>query len=198
MGLKVGDSLDIGDATLKISGKLLQEPDSGFNPFQIAPRVLIAIEDAPLTGAIQLGSRLTYRDMFAGDTDMVSSFQQKFDQQLRSDQRWYTLSENNGAVGKTFQRAQQFLLLSVLLTLLLAIAAVVVSMTHYCRSRHQLIAVLKTLGAGRNALRKWIIYQWLVILIAAALLGSLLGLAFEGILMQILELCYRKNFHQQA
>ncbi|EJD6539396.1 ABC transporter permease [Providencia rettgeri] len=186
LGLKVGDSLDIGDATLKISGKLLQEPDSGFNPFQIAPRVLIAIEDAPLTGAIQLGSRLTYRDMFAGDTDMVSSFQQKFDQQLRSDQRWYTLSENNGAVGKTFQRAQQFLLLSVLLTLLLAIAAVVVSMTHYCRSRHQLIAVLKTLGAGRNALRKWIIGQWLVILIAAALLGSLLGLAFEGILMQIL------------
>ncbi|HGN1707058.1 TPA: putative ABC transporter permease subunit YbbP [Providencia rettgeri] len=186
LGLKVGDDIDIGDATLKISGQLIQEPDSGFNPFQIAPRVLISIDDAKLTGAIQLGSRLTYRDMFAGDSRIIDEFQQKFDKQLRSDQRWYTLSEDNGAVGKTFQRAQQFLLLSVLLTLLLAIAAVVVSMTHYCRSRHQLIAVLKTLGAGRRALRQWIIGQWLVILIAAALLGSLLGLAFEGILMQIL------------
>ncbi|MEQ4778901.1 putative ABC transporter permease subunit YbbP [Providencia huaxiensis] len=186
LNLNVGDNIDIGDATLKVSGKLIQEPDSGFNPFQIAPRVLIAIEDAPLTGAIQLGSRLTYRDMFAGDRQLIDAFQQKYDQELRNDQRWFTLSENNGAVGKTFQRAQQFLLLSVLLTLLLAIAAVVVSMTHYCRSRHQLIAVLKTLGAGRSALRQWIIGQWLVILIAAALLGSLLGLAFEGILMQIL------------
>ncbi|MEQ4731361.1 MULTISPECIES: putative ABC transporter permease subunit YbbP [Providencia] len=186
LNLNVGDNIDIGDATLKVSGKLVQEPDSGFNPFQIAPRVLIAIEDAPLTGAIQLGSRLTYRDMFAGDRQLIDAFQQKYDQDLRNDQRWFTLSENNGAVGKTFQRAQQFLLLSVLLTLLLAIAAVVVSMTHYCRSRHQLIAVLKTLGAGRSALRQWIIGQWLVILIAAALLGSLLGLAFEGILMQIL------------
>lgn len=186
LNLNVGDNIDIGDATLKISGKLIQEPDSGFNPFQIAPRVLIAIEDAPLTGAIQLGSRLTYRDMFAGDRQLIDAFQQKYEQDLRNDQRWYTLSEDNGAVGKTFQRAQQFLLLSVLLTLLLAIAAVVVSMTHYCRSRHQLIAVLKTLGAGRSALRQWIIGQWLVILIAAALLGSLLGLAFEGILMQIL------------
>lgn len=186
LNLNVGDNIDIGDATLKVSGKLIQEPDSGFNPFQIAPRVLIAIEDAPLTGAIQLGSRLTYRDMFAGDRQLIDVFQQKYDQDLRNDQRWFTLSENNGAVGKTFQRAQQFLLLSVLLTLLLAIAAVVVSMTHYCRSRHQLIAVLKTLGAGRSALRQWIIGQWLVILIAAALLGSLLGLAFEGILMQIL------------
>lgn len=186
LNLNVGDNIDIGDATLKVSGKLIQEPDSGFNPFQIAPRVLMAIEDAPLTGAIQLGSRLTYRDMFAGDRQVIDTFQQKYEQDLRNDQRWYTLSEDNGAVGKTFQRAQQFLLLSVLLTLLLAIAAVVVSMTHYCRSRHQLIAVLKTLGAGRSALRKWIIGQWLVILIAAALLGSLLGLAFEGILMQIL------------
>lgn len=186
LGLKVGDDIDIGDATLKIAGILIQEPDSGFNPFQIAPRVLISIDDAKLTGAIQLGSRLTYRDMFAGDSRIIDEFQQKFDKQLRSDQRWYTLSEDNGAVGKTFQRAQQFLLLSVLLTLLLAIAAVVVSMTHYCRSRHQLIAVLKTLGAGRSALRQWIIGQWLVILVAAALLGSLLGLAFEGILMQIL------------
>lgn len=186
LNLKIGDNIDIGDATLKVAGTLVQEPDSGFNPFQIAPRVLISLEDAELTGAVQVGSRLTYRDMFAGETATVDAFESQFDGQLRTDQRWFTLKENSGAVGKTFQRAQQFLLLSVLLTLLLAIAAVVVSMTHYCRSRHQLVAVLKTLGAGRSALQKWIIGQWLAILIAAALLGSLLGLAFEGILMQIL------------
>ena len=40
-------------------------------------------------------------------------------------------------------REQKLLLLSALLTLLLAISAVAVSMTHYCRSRHTLIAVLK-------------------------------------------------------
>ncbi|MTC55479.1 MULTISPECIES: putative ABC transporter permease subunit YbbP [Providencia] len=187
LNLKIGEQIDIGDATLTVSGALIQEPDSGFNPFQIAPRALISIEDATQTGAIQLGSRLTYRDMFAGDRQIIDAFKQQYDSQLRSDQRWYTLDDDSGAVGKTFKRAQQFLLLSVLLTLLLAIAAVVVSMNHYCRSRHQLIAVMKTLGAGRSALRKWIIGQWLVILVAAALLGSLLGLAFEGILMQILS-----------
>nr|WP_314263215.1 putative ABC transporter permease subunit YbbP [uncultured Moellerella sp.] len=183
---KVGDSIDIGDTTLLISGALIQEPDSGFNPFQIAPKVLIHQDDAVATGAIQAGSRLTYRNMFAGETNLIDDFEARYNEQLRNDQRWYTLKQDSGAVAKTFQRAQQFLLLSVLLTLLLAIAAVTVSMTHYCRSRHQLIAVLKTLGAGRKALRQWIIGQWLVILIAAAALGSLLGLAFEGILIQIL------------
>ncbi|KLN96517.1 putative ABC transporter permease subunit YbbP [Moellerella wisconsensis] len=184
--VKVGDTIDVGDSALVISGVLLQEPDSGFNPFQIAPKVLIDWQDALATGAIQTGSRLTYRDMFAGPTASIDAFEARYNPELRSDQRWYTLNQDSGAVAKTFQRAQQFLLLSVLLTLLLAIAAIAISMAHYCRSRHQLIAVLKTLGAGRNALRQWIIGQWLVILVAATAVGSLLGLGFEAILIHIL------------
>ncbi|MEK9498019.1 putative ABC transporter permease subunit YbbP [Photorhabdus sp. P32] len=184
--IKVGDNLDVGDTTLKVSGELIQEPDSGFNPFQIAPRILINLDDAQSTGAIQPGSRLTYRYMFSGDKETVYQYQQLIDPQLKADQRWYTLKQDSGALAKSIERAQQFLLLSALLTLLLAVAAVAVSMTHYCRSRHDLIAVLKTLGAGRWTLRKWVIGQWLVILIAAALVGSFLGLMFEYLLVQIL------------
>lgn len=34
LGLKTGDSLEVGDATLRVAGEVLREPDSGFNPFQ--------------------------------------------------------------------------------------------------------------------------------------------------------------------
>lgn len=37
LDIKVGDKIDVGDASFTISGVLIQEPDSGFNPFQIAP-----------------------------------------------------------------------------------------------------------------------------------------------------------------
>ncbi len=40
LNLKPGDSIDVGDATLNIAGEVVQEPDSGFNPFQLAPRLL--------------------------------------------------------------------------------------------------------------------------------------------------------------
>ncbi|CDH22851.1 putative ABC transporter permease subunit YbbP [Xenorhabdus bovienii] len=186
MGVKVGDSLDVGDAVLKIRGELLQEPDSGFNPFQLSPRILINIEDAKATGAIQPGSRLTYRYMFSGSSESIQSFQQWIDPQLKADQRWLTLKQDSGALAQSIDRAQQFLLLSALLTLLLAAAAVAVSMTHYCRSRHNLIAILKTLGAGRWALRQWIVGQWLVILLAAIVVGSILGLIFESALIRVL------------
>ncbi len=32
LNLKTGDTIDVGDATLRIAGEVIQEPDSGFNP----------------------------------------------------------------------------------------------------------------------------------------------------------------------
>ena len=101
--------------------------------------------------------------------------------------RWYGLEQDDGALGKSLERSQQFLLLSALLTLLLAIAAVAVAMGHYCRSRYDLVAILKTLGAGRAQLRKLIVGQWLMVLALSALTGGAIGLLFEKLLMVLLK-----------
>ncbi|BFI67422.1 permease [Yersinia pseudotuberculosis] len=186
LGVKVGDMLDVGDTSLKIIGEIIQEPDAGFNPFQTAPHILINLADVEKTGAVQPGSRLTYRYMFAGTPEAVTQFSDWLTPQLTPEQRWYGLQESGGALGKSLQRAQQFLLLSALLTLLLSIAAVAVAMGHYCRSRYDLVAVLKTLGAGRRALRRLIIGQWLSVLALAGLCGSVIGLLFERLLVRLL------------
>lgn len=186
LGLKVGDMLDVGDTSLRISGELIQEPDSGFNPFDTAPRILMNLADVEKTGAIQPGGRITWRYMFAGDQQQISRFSDFIKPKLKPDQRWYGMEDSEGALSQSLKRSQQFLLLSALLTLLLSIAAVAVSMGHYCRSRYDLVAVLKTLGAGRKALRRLIVGQWLSVLGLAALCGSLVGLGFEAILMKML------------
>lgn len=59
LNLKTGDTIDVGDATLRIAGEVIQEPDSGFNPFQIAPRLMMNLADVDKTGAVQPGSRVT-------------------------------------------------------------------------------------------------------------------------------------------
>ena len=186
LGIKVGDNIFVGDANFTFSGVFVHEHYCVFNPFQIAPRILIHLADVEATGAVQPGSRLTYRYMFAGNEALVDEYQQRFDPLLKPDQRWNSLKQDNGALSQSMERAKNFLLLSALLTLLLAISAVAVSMTHYCRSRHTLIAVLKTLGADNHALRKWIIGQWGVIIAAAIVVGSLVGWGFELVLLQIL------------
>lgn len=186
LNVKVGDNLDVGDSTLKIAGVIVQEPDSGFNPFQTAPRVIMNLEDVPKTGAVQPGSRLTYRYMFAGTPEAIQSYGDAIKGLLKPDQRWIGMEDSDGALGKSLQRSQQFLTLSALLTLMLSIAAIAVSMAHYCRSRYDLVAVLKTLGAGKKALRRLIIGQWIAVMVLAGICGSLVGLAFEAGLMKVL------------
>ncbi|MFE8153958.1 putative ABC transporter permease subunit YbbP [Brenneria goodwinii] len=186
LGLNVGDMLDVGDTSLRISGELIQEPDSGFNPFETAPRILMNLADVEKTGAIQPGGRITWRYMFAGNEQQISQFSDFIKPKLKPDQRWYGMEDSEGALSQSLKRSQQFLLLSALLTLLLSIAAVAVSMGHYCRSRYDLVAVLKTLGAGRRALQRLIVGQWLSVLALAALCGGLVGLGFEAILMKML------------
>lgn len=186
LDIKVGDNLDVGDTTLRIAGEIIQEPDAGFNPFQTAPSIIINLADVDKTGAVQPGSRLTYRYMFAGAPEDIQRYEDRLKPQLKADQRWYGLEESGSALGQSLQRSQQFLLLSALLTLLLSIAAVAVAMSHYCRSRYDLIAVLKTLGAGRNALTRLIIGQWVAVLLLAGICGSLIGLGFEALLIRLL------------
>lgn len=187
LNLKTGDTIDVGDATLRIAGEVIQEPDSGFNPFQMAPRLMMNLADVDKTGAVQPGSRVTWRYKFGGNENQLDGYEKWLLPQLKPEQRWYGLEQDEGALGRSMERSQQFLLLSALLTLLLAVAAVAVAMNHYCRSRYDLVAILKTLGAGRAQLRKLIVGQWLMVLTLSAVTGGAIGLLFENMLMVLLK-----------
>ncbi len=187
LNLKTGDNIDVGDATLRIAGEVIQEPDAGFNPFQMAPRLLMNIADVAKTGAVQPGSRVSWRYKFAGSAQQLAAYERWLLPKLGAEHRWIGLEQDDSALGKSLERSQQFLLLSALLTLLLAVAAVAVAMGHYCRSRYDLVAILKTLGAGRAQLRKLIVGQWLMLLALAVAAGGAMGLLLEKALLVMLK-----------
>ncbi|BAN99570.1 hypothetical protein E05_48040 [Plautia stali symbiont] len=167
LNLKVGDRIDVGYTTLRIAGEVIQEPDGGFNPFQTAPRLLMNLADVEKTGAIQPGSRLSWRYTFSGEAAPLARYDRWIEPQLQAGERWISVENSEDALGRSMQRAQQFLLLSALLTLLLAIAAVAVAMSHYCRSRYDLVALL--MGGSKML---WALLAGVVML---ALLLALLG-----------------------
>ncbi len=148
---------------------------------------MMNMADVEKTGAVQPGSRVSWRYKFGGTPEQLASYEKWLLPQLKPEHRWYGLEQDEGALGKSLERSQQFLLLSALLTLLLAVAAVAVAMGHYCRSRYDLVAILKTLGAGRAQLRKLIIGQWLLLLTLAVITGGAMGLLFEHILLILLK-----------
>lgn len=101
LNLKPGDSIDVGDATLKIAGEVVQEPDSGFNPFQLAPRLLMNSADVAKTNAVQPGSRVTRRYKFGGTPAQLEAYEKWLLPQLKPEHRWYGLEQDDGALGKS-------------------------------------------------------------------------------------------------
>ncbi len=87
------------------------------------------------TGAIQPGSRVMWRYKLA---ERRNSFLAGYESwplpQLKPEHRWYGLARMTGRGNRS--NAAAVLLLSALLTLLLAVAAVAVAMSHYRRSRY--------------------------------------------------------------
>ncbi|WP_049057070.1 putative ABC transporter permease subunit YbbP, partial [Klebsiella aerogenes] len=138
-------------------------------------------------GAVQPGSRVSWRYKFAGSAQQLAAYERWLLPKLGAEHRWIGLEQDDSALGKSLERSQQFLLLSALLTLLLAVAAVAVAMGHYCRSRYDLVAILKTLGAGRAQLRKLIVGQWLMLLALAVAAGGAMGLLLEKALLVMLK-----------
>ena len=71
---KVGDELKVGAIKLKIAALVVKEPDSVLDYMGIAPRVMLNADDLAATKLVQIGSRITYRLLLAGDRQAVEQF----------------------------------------------------------------------------------------------------------------------------
>ncbi|MEJ2699975.1 MAG: hypothetical protein P8Z70_10000 [Desulfuromonadales bacterium] len=60
LGLKVGDELLVGKATVRISGILIREPDRTLRAFTLGPRLLLSRAAISATGLMEPGSLYTY------------------------------------------------------------------------------------------------------------------------------------------
>ena len=76
LGLKVGDSLLLGDASLRIARVITYEPDRGGGFLTFAPRVMIHAADLPATGLVQPASRINWRYAIAGPDRAVADYLQ--------------------------------------------------------------------------------------------------------------------------
>ncbi|HHJ81332.1 MAG TPA: ABC transporter permease, partial [Candidatus Tenderia electrophaga] len=125
LGLKVGDRLTVGAIELVVAAVLISEPEqSGGMLFGFAPRLLMNIDDLPRTQLLQPASRVSYRLLMAGETDRVAALQRDWQKQLGVGERLNNIKDSRPQVQIALQRAEAFLGLAALVSVLLAAAAV--------------------------------------------------------------------------
>ncbi|MBY5993810.1 FtsX-like permease family protein [Ferrimonas balearica] len=174
---------EIGDAQFRLDAAIDRLPDAGFNVFASAPVVLMRLEEVERTGVVQPGSRLQWRYQFAGRESAIAELEAYLTPRLTTSQRLVDVRSQESPLARAIGRAEQFLLLSALLGIALACAAIGVAARRYCQRHYDVVAMFKTLGASHGQVRGiFILHLTLVTLLSLAVGLALGALAARGLI----------------
>ncbi|MDP7455204.1 MAG: FtsX-like permease family protein [Gammaproteobacteria bacterium] len=192
LGIEVGDSVYVGETELTVSQIIIAEPDrsGGSMVDNAGPRLMLHMDDVERTNVVQLGSRVSYRYLFAhDDLDLLDDFEGWFRAREEWRGRYYIrdIREESEEVSEALDRAESFLLLGSLFAVLLAGVAIALTAKRYSERHYDYVAILKTFGC--TSIQISIIYLSIQLMLAAiaVVVGCILGyLVHQGIL-QLLQ-----------
>jgi len=184
---KVGDVVRLGSASFAVSAVLTLEPDRGVNFFNIAPRLMMHIDDLPATQLIQVGSRVTWRLHLAGEAKAVAAYQKWAEKRLGRGERIESLDNARPEVRNALDRAEKFLRLAALLAAVLAAVAVGLTARRFMQRHLDGCAVMRCLGARESQLLRIYLGEFLLFGAIVSALGCLAGFGAQYALERLLS-----------
>src|SRR5690606_3079534 len=149
---RIGDTIGIGDARLRLAALVAQEPDAALDYFNVAPKVYLNLDDLDATGLVQEGSRLRYRLIVAGEANAVEGFVAVAWSELGRGQRLETVRDARPELRSALDRAGRFLGLAALVAVILAAVAVAMAARRHSERHLSGTAVMRCLGASQRTL----------------------------------------------
>jgi putative ABC transport system permease protein len=171
LNLHVGDKVQLGAKTFVISKVIAYEPDRGGDFFRMAPRVMLNDQDLASTHLIQPGSRIHYRLLVAGKPKQVAKFIADVKKTPHEGEELVSIKLGRPEVNFAFERADFFLNIVALISVLLGSIATAMAAQRFSRRHVDSVAILRTLG-----LSQWRIFSLILLeMCAFALITSLIG-----------------------
>jgi putative ABC transport system permease protein len=177
LGLRIGDSLRIGAADLRIIGFIAEEPDRVGQGFTLGSTALVDRTGLGATGLVQPGSLYSsaYRIQLPSGASAEAASKQ-LSQQFR-DEGFQVQDRSNGAPGtrRFIERLGQFLTLVGLTALIVAGIGVGNGVASYLDSKRGIIATLKLLGATSATIFQSYLLQIGIVALGAIVAGLTVG-----------------------
>jgi putative ABC transport system permease protein len=189
LGIKTGDSLTVGDSTLRVGAIVQDEPEVAGVVIALGPRLLLNIDDVPATNLLQPGNRATWRLLIADriGSGALESYQAWLLAQLKSGQRLETVRDLRPEVRQTLDRAEKFLGLAALVAVLLAAVAVALAASRYLRRHLDAAAMFRCFGARVRQTLALFCIQFVVLGVAASAVGVAVAMLGQLVLVQLLS-----------
>ena len=192
LGIDVGDDIFVGEAELTVSQIIITEPDrtGGSMMDSAGPRLMLHMDDVERTNVVQLGSRVSYRYLFAADEiEELDSFEEWFRAREEWRGRYYMrdIREESEEVAEALERAESFLLLGSLFAVLLAGVAIALTAKRYSERHFDYVAILKTFGCTSAQISFIYLTIQLVLAAFAVAVGWILGWVVHETILIFLE-----------
>lgn len=187
--LQIGDTLTVGEQTLKVTRLITYEPDKGGDLYSLQPRVMINHADLESTHVIQPGSHIHYTSQFVGNERNLVEFKRWIKPKLNPSQRILDIYEERPRLGSALSRAERYLGLSSIIVVLIAGIAIAMATRRYGERHFNATALLRCLGCTQSKIIRLYALQFLILGGSASLLGCLFGwFAQEGLFQLLREL----------
>ena len=189
LGIKVGDPLTVGEATLKVGAILMDEPEVAGVMFALGPKLLLNIDDVPATNLLQPGNRATWRLLLADSAGRgaLEAFREALLPQLKAGQRVESVRDLRPEVRQTLDRAEKFLGLAALVAVLLAAVAVALAASRYLRRHLDAAAMFRCFGAKVLQTLALFFVQFIVLGVTASAVGVVLALGGQQVLVTLMS-----------
>lgn len=186
VGADIGDRLVVGELELQVSAVLTYRPDQSIGFSSLAPSLLMNDNDISRSGLIGEGSRVSYALLVAGEESAVSGFNDAIEDKLPESVRIRSQEESSERAYNAADRAQRFLSLTAVISLLLSAVAVAMSARRFAHRRMDTVALMKSLGATQGFVIGVALIQLIFLGILGVVIGSVAGFAAEELLSLIL------------
>ncbi|MET0950595.1 MAG: FtsX-like permease family protein, partial [Pseudomonas sp.] len=173
--LKIGDDIDVGSKTLKLTRVLTYEPDRAGNFYSLTPRVMINLADLQATGVVQPGSRVSFREMWSGPPEALAAYRKAIEPGMEPHQEIKDARDGSQQIGGALGKAERYLNMASLVAVLLAGVAVALSASRFAVRRFDASALMRCLGLSRNEALLLFSLQLAMLGLLASLSGALLG-----------------------
>jgi len=199
VGADVGDMLSVGELNLRVSAVLTYRPDQSIGFASLAPSVLLNIDDISRSGLIGEGSRVAYALLVAGDEQAVADFNAAIEDRLPDSVRLGTQEDSSERAYNAADRAQRFLSLTAVISLLLSAVAVAMSARRFAQRRMDTVALMKSLGATQSFVISVALVQLILLGVLGIVGGSIVGYGAEEMLSRVLlDLMQQKDLPESG
>lgn len=186
LGVDVGDSVSIGESDLTIDAVLTYRPDQSIGFASLAPSLVINTADLPATALINEGSRVSYALLVAGEPDSVDEFYDTIENILPDSVRSRNREEGSDRANNAADRAQRFLSLTAVISLLLSAVAIAMSARRFAHRRMDTVALMKSLGASQKFVISAAFVQLVLLGVLGVAIGSVVGFVVETAVTEML------------